>query len=289
MRRSLVGKTAAIVDSTTLHGSCSECRRKDIGFYKLFVQTKMWFAEKKKMLVVVMARFNRCQEAFEECALLNGSKLSLKNCSFPAANVCETCVACGPSTKAPPPVDLLSVDQVNLSSPNPGLQLASSCSRIGNDIAKRDLSKDTMVKNLRISPRGSYPATTIDLSFMTTINLYARCGMHRRREVISRLASDADVDYIRAHILMKIVTLNPNRVYIFKIKATQDSTFQTYQLSILDLSCLNRFEECLSTFIPRGRKAVKNLAIENDNAVPSTTIGLVTDIVLPGNVPVAKN
>ncbi|KAI9575811.1 hypothetical protein GQX74_014648 [Glossina fuscipes] len=181
-----------------------------IGMYNLAAM-EMWFAEKKKMLVVVMARFNRCQEAFEDCALLNGSK-------------------------------------------------------IGNDIAKRDLSKDTMVKNLRISPRGSYPATKSPHAVPPSKSIFI--DLNR-----SRLASDADIDYIRAHILMKIVTLNRNR----------------YQLSILDLSCLNRFEECLSTFIPRGRKAVKNLAIENDNAVPSTTIGLVTDIVLPSNVPVAKN
>lgn len=53
----------------------------------------------KKMVMAVMDKFSRCQEAFEDCVLLSESELSHMNCSSPAAKVWAS-VAYGPSPMA---------------------------------------------------------------------------------------------------------------------------------------------------------------------------------------------
>lgn len=118
----------------------------DIEFYKLFVQTKMGLADIKRMLVAALDKSNSCQVAFEDCLLLKGDEPANLNVSPMASKEVETAiVACRQSPLAPvhivipavqkegsqdkeqqvlPPIDLLSTDLMELTSPKSTIPLS---------------------------------------------------------------------------------------------------------------------------------------------------------------------
>ncbi|KAI9576542.1 hypothetical protein GQX74_009599 [Glossina fuscipes] len=113
--------------------------------------------------------------------------------------------------------------------------------------------------------------------------------------IISKLSSCTVIEDNRSHISMKIATLNPNKVSIFNMKATQYRGIASFKLlsqteycnSVLDKSIWQK-NALVKELISRGRNPVKNSAVEHDNGVPSNKIRLPKDMVLSDNVPVAK-
>lgn len=55
----------------------------------------------------------------------------------------------------------------------------------------------------------------------------------RKSIFISTLASCKDIDDNRSHMSLKIATLNPKRVSIFKMKASQDRGIASFKLLVL--------------------------------------------------------